>query len=40
MRSGLTLIEGRKRFGGNKKRIGCPFCELAPERVIKAQSYI
>jgi hypothetical protein len=37
-RSRLTLTEGLKRFGGDKKGIGCAVFQLSPDRSMKPQS--
>jgi hypothetical protein len=36
-RSRLTLTEGLKRFGGDKKGIGCAVFQLSPDRSMKLQ---
>ena len=36
-RSRLTLTEGLKRLGGDKKGIGCTLIKLSPDRSMKPQ---
>jgi hypothetical protein len=36
-RSRLTLTEGLKRFGGDRKGIGCALIKLSPDRSMKPQ---